>query len=133
MHKNHNNISEDLGTLVDIVCKAIKQRRLLSFPYKSINGNEGQREIRPYLLGVNKIGNIELVGVPSEEVETKTLNDRKSGHYLLKRIDPSYLKILDKTFDDPGVSRSRVVDTPTMKEIICRFRYDDESTTQTRY
>ncbi len=67
---------------------------------------------------------LELVGVPIEEL-------RKGGqpkHYtilqLSERLKPKQLEILPEIFDDPGVSRNKVVFTETPP--ICRFIYNDE-------
>lgn len=115
------------GELIKILCKAIKQRLLLYFYYESEkSGNKEWREVRPYLVGINKKGNLELAALPTTELSKERIDDRKSGHYLLRGLKQNQLKVLSKIFVDPGVPRSRVVDTPTIKQIICRFRYDDE-------
>lgn len=111
--------------LVKILCNAIKQRRWLHFYYESETTEKKEwREVIPYLIGINKKGNLELAGLPSTEL-SKKIQDRISGHYLLKIIDEKQFKVLSKTLKDPGVPRKRVVDTPTV-QVICRFIYPDE-------
>jgi len=82
------------------------------------------RIVQPYIIGINKKGNIFLAALPISELKKK-IEDRITPHYLLKKIDISKIKLLPKKYDQPLVARKRIVDTPTIK-VICRFIYDDE-------
>jgi hypothetical protein len=116
-----------MKTLIEIICMAIDNKLPLILYYESkSSGTKGWREVRPYLLGVNKKGNLELAAVPIEELSKKQIDQRISKHYLLENLDAGEITVIPSPFDDPGVPRSRITTTPTMKEVICRFRYKDE-------
>lgn len=113
-------VSPSIHKIIKKLCKAIEERRLLYFYYESKRRKEW-REIRPYMIIPNESGNLELVGLPTEE-----LNEDKPqpGHYLLTELDMTQFQILNKSFDDPGVPRNIVINTK--KQVVCRFIYDDE-------
>ena len=71
----------------------------------------------------NSKGNIELVGLPVDELD-KPIDKRQPRHYLLGKLNTEQLVVLSETSDDPGVPREIVVYTKT--KVICRFIYDDE-------
>jgi hypothetical protein len=76
----------------------------------------------------NKRKNLELVGIPLEELN-KPIDSREAGHYLLaqllERIEMKQFEILQETFNDPGAFRDIVDDTQS--KVVCRFIYDDEN------
>jgi hypothetical protein len=90
-------VSPHIYEIIQLLCKAIKERRLLSFPYASKRRNE-PRTIRPYMIIPNEKGNLELVGLPIKQLNKE---HRQAGHYLLDKLDITQLKVLDETFDDP--------------------------------
>ena len=114
--------------LIELLCKAIKQRRLLKIYYKSNSSGERWREIRPYMIWENQKKNLSLAGVPIEELRKTPKEKRNSGQYLLtqlnERLRDGEVKLLSDTFNDPEVPRRRVDDTQT--KVVCRFIYDDE-------
>jgi len=116
-----------LKPVIELLCFAIEKRRVLKFACYSKSSGEAIREIRPYMVIPNKGENLELVGIPLEELN-KPINSREAGHYLLtqllERIEMEQFEILKETFDDLGAPRNIVDDTQS--KIICRFIYDDE-------
>jgi hypothetical protein len=112
------------GNLVSILCKAIEQRRLVRFYYVSESGKKGWRKVQPYIVGVKENGNTFLAALPLEELK-KEIGKRKTGHYLIEKIDIDKLEVLSETFSEPNVDRKRVTDTPSI-QVICRFRYNNE-------
>jgi aminocarboxymuconate-semialdehyde decarboxylase len=135
LYENANNWLETTSSmsnqaireLTRMICSAIQERRVLSFYYESeSSGKKEWRTVRPYLVGINKKGNLEFAGLPESELSKQNPDKRNSGHYLLTRLDLNKFKVLPDTFEDPEVLRERVIDTPTMKAISCRFIYSDE-------
>jgi len=116
-------ISNELRGIITLLCKIIKQRRLIKFYYESdTSGRKGWRTVRPYM--VIPIGvNIQVVGTPVGEIN-KILNKRQPGHYLISKLIKEKIVILSETFKDPGVPREIVVNTKS--RVICRFIYDNE-------
>jgi hypothetical protein len=116
--------------LIELLCKAIRQRRVLKILYKSNSSGEIWREIRPYMIWENNRKNLSLAGVPVKELQNPLIDKRKSGQYLLPQLLVRFrayeIQVLSKTFDAPGIPRGRVDDTQT-KVIFCRFIYDDEN------
>jgi hypothetical protein len=122
--KKMNKKREDI---VRLLCDAINQRRLVRFYYESTSsGKKDWRIVEPYIVGIKDkgAGNTFLAALSISELSKRT-QDRIIGHYLIERMDITKLEILDETFDQPKVERTRIVATPTI-EIICRFTYDDE-------
>jgi len=117
-----------LKPVIELLCFAIEKRRVVKFTYYSKSSGEAIREIRPYMVIPNKGGNIELVGIPLEELN-KPIDFREAGHYLLtqllERIEVGQFEISQETFDDPGAPRNIVDDTQS--KVVCRFIYDDEN------
>ena len=118
--KNALKVSPDIYGIIQILCMAIKERRLQYFYYES-KKRKAWREIRPYMIIPNDKGNLELVGLPTEELNK---GRKQAGHYLLDELDVKQFKVLDETFDDPGVSREIVV--VTINPVVCRFICDNE-------
>jgi len=114
--------------LIELLCKAIMQRTLLKIYYKSGRRSDW-RIIRPYMIWQNPKKNLSLAGVPIEELQKLSIDERTSGQYLLTqlmtRLKEGQIQILPETFDDLGIPRERVDDTKT-KDLVCRFIYDDE-------
>lgn len=120
-------ISTGHDKLIQILCTAIQQRKLIKFYYESVSSKKkGWRLVEPYILGIkdNGAGNIFLAALPISE-RAKKLEQRVTGHYLLDKIDCNLLEILEDTFDEPKVARHRIVTTPTIS-VLCRFKYDDD-------
>ena len=113
-------VSPHIYELIKRLCQAIRERRLLYFYYES-KRRKAWREIRPYMIIPNDKGNLELVGLPIEELNKEK---KQAGHYLLDQLDMEQFQILDETFDNPGVPRRIVV--ITQKPVICRSIYADE-------
>jgi hypothetical protein len=117
-----------LKPVAEILCLALKKRRVLKFRYYSKSSGEISRELRPYMVIPNKKGNLELVGIPLKEL-SNPIASRKRGHYLLtqllERIETGQFQILEETFIDPGAPRDIVDDTQS--KVVCRFIYDDEN------
>jgi hypothetical protein len=111
--------------LIKISWDAIKQRRVLKFPFESNKGNTGVREIKPYMVYINDKEEIRVAGIPREFWSIPADEQKNARHYLLNKIDLKEIKTLSETFTDPGVPRSFVVFTKEV-EVICRFIYDDE-------
>lgn len=108
-----------------ILCKSIQERKLLRFYYESeSSGKKEWRIVQPYIVGIKESGNKFLAALPITEL-SKPIDKRVTGHYLLKKINLKNLEVLDEVFDEPHVSRKRIVDTPTI-QVVCRFKYDDE-------
>jgi len=114
--------------LIELLCKAIMQRTLLKIYYKSGRRSDW-RIIRPYMIWQNPKKNLSLAGVPIEELQKLSIDERTSSQYLLTqlmtRLKEGQIQILPETFDDLGIPRERVDDTQT-KDLVCRFIYDDE-------
>ena len=114
--------------LIELLCKAIMQRTLLKIYYKSGRRSDW-RIIRPYMIWQNPKKNLSLAGVPIEELQKLSIDERTSSQYLLTqhmtRLKEGQIQILPETFDDLGIPRERVDDTKT-KDLVCRFIYDDE-------
>lgn len=113
-------VSPSISKIIKELCKAIKERRLLYFYYESKRRKEW-REIRPYMIIPNESRNLELVGLPTEELNK---DKPQAGHYLITDLDMKQLQILVERFDDPRVPKNIVVNTK--KQVVCRFIYDDE-------
>src|SRR5688500_7900484 len=113
-----------LKPVIELLCFTIEKRRVLKFTYYSKSSGEAIREIRPYMVIPNKGGNLELVGIPLEELN-KLIDSREAGHYLLtqllERIEVGQFEISQETFDDPGAPRNIVDDTQS--KVVCRFIY----------
>jgi hypothetical protein len=110
-------VSLHIYKIIEILCRAIKERRFLYFYYESgASGKKEWREIKPYKIMPTDKGNLSLVGLPIEQF--------KEVNYLLDKLDTQQFKILNRAFDDPGVSRDIVIHTK--KPVVCRFIYDDE-------
>jgi len=114
--------------LIELLCKAIMQRTLLKIYYKSGRRSDW-RIIRPYMIWQNPKKNLSLAGVPIEELQKLSIDERTSSQYLLTqlmtRLKEGQIQILPETFDDLEIPRERVDDTKT-KDLVCRFIYDDE-------
>jgi len=114
--------------LIELLCKAIMQRTLLKIYYKSGRRSDW-RIIRPYMIWQNPKKNLSLAGVPVEELQKLSIDERTSSQYLLTqlmtRLKEGQIQILPETFDDLEIPRERVDDTKT-KDLVCRFIYDDE-------
>jgi hypothetical protein len=109
----------------EILCKAIKERRLIQFYYESEKSKKKEwRMVQPYIVGIKENGNVFLAALPVSELQ-KRIEDRITPHYLLKKININKLELLPEKYDKPEVARKRIVDTPTIK-VICRFFYEDE-------
>src|SRR5215213_9018005 len=114
-------VSPHIYEIIQLLCKAIKERRSLQFYFESETKGKVWRTIRPYMILPRDIkGNLEsenvleLVGLPTEQLK-KT--KRQLGHYFLYKLDMNRFKVLDETFDDPGVPRGIVVNTKT--RVVC--------------
>lgn len=118
-------MTEEIKEIIDVLCRAVSGRFLIELYYESKSGKK-VRMIQPYIVGIKDLGkgNIYLAALPVEEL-SKNIKDRELRHYLLKDIDIKELKVLSETFNEPGVSREKIVYTPTIK-VICRFIYEDE-------
>lgn len=108
--------------LQQIICNAIKQRKVLRFYYESGSGNYW-RKVDPYILAIkdNGKGNVFFTGYvyPLKERKSKADNDDQ-GHYLLKKIDLNKFEVLDETFNDLKLPYDRIFgELPSIK-IICR-------------
>jgi hypothetical protein len=110
----------------DILCDAIKKRRLTRFYYESKSSGNYWRTVEPYILAIkdNGAGNTFLAGLPVEEL-SKTIEARVMGHYLLNKLDINAFELSKETYDEPHVPRDKIVNTPTIK-VICRYYYPDE-------
>ncbi|HEX8355948.1 MAG TPA: hypothetical protein VF610_00970 [Segetibacter sp.] len=124
------SISKNIIDLLLILCKAIKQRRIISFDFESDRGYTALREIKPYMIYVNDREEIKVVGLPRELWKAPML-DRQPRHYLLDKIDLKQLVVMSKIFNDPGVRRDIVENTKVVR-VICRFIYDDENEEEVR-
>ena len=117
-----------LKPLVEILCLVLEKRKVLRFRYYSESSGEIDREVRPYMVIPNQKGNLELVGIPIEEL-SNPVDSRKKGHYLLiqllERIEKEQFEILEETFNEPGAPRN-IVDN-TQSKVVCRYIYDDEN------
>ena len=120
-------VSQSIYDIIQLLCKAIKERRLVRFPYESERRN-ALREIRPYMLiHRERKGNfeleevLELVGLTTEQMES---TQRQPGHYFLYKLDIKQIKVSNEIFHNPGVPREIVVHTKS--PVVCRFMYDDE-------
>lgn len=112
--------------LQQIICNAIKQRKVLSFYYESGSGNY-TRKVAPYILAIkdNGNGNLFFTGYvyPSKEKKSKSDNDDQ-GHYLLNKIDLNKFEVSHETFNELKLPYDRIFgDLPTI-EIICRVVFD---------
>ena len=89
-----------LTALIEVLCLELEKRILLKFRYHSETSGEMEREIRPYMVIPNKKENLELVGIPLEEL-SNPIHSRKKGHslltQLLKRIEIQQFEILEET------------------------------------
>jgi hypothetical protein len=81
--------------------EAIGKQRLVEFHYTDkTKGKEDTRVIEPYLLGINKHGNLFISGyflASPPQVESGMKNGHKN--YLIDNIAPDSLTILTKKFD----------------------------------
>jgi hypothetical protein len=80
-----------------MLCKVIKEKRLLYFYYESDSGKKW-RKIRPYMIIPNTKENLELVGLPIEELKQTDKEKRPAGHYLLEKLDMKRFEIWTKLF-----------------------------------
>jgi hypothetical protein len=120
-------INKELKNIIKLLCKSIRERRLIRFYYESdSSGKKEWRTIEPYIIAKNAKDNLILVGLPLEQIPNR-IDKRITPHYLIEKFDINKLEILSKTYKEPKVSRDRIVDTPTI-EIICRSIYEDENT-----
>ena len=110
--------------MISIFSAAMKNRCVVKFDFESNDGKQGTREIRPYMVCLEK-GKLNAVGLPRELWKADD-DDKQPRHYLLDKISLDQLETLTETFDDPLVPRDIVVYTKEAK-IICRFIYDDEN------
>ncbi|GEO10420.1 hypothetical protein [Segetibacter aerophilus] len=117
-------VTQIIKDLIERSWDAIKQRRVLEFPFVSKSGNVGSREIKPYMVYINDKKEIKVVGLPRPLWDC-LINKRHPGQYLLEKIDLNQMKVLSKTFIDPGVPKNIVVSTKKVK-IICRFFYNNQ-------
>jgi hypothetical protein len=119
-------VEPKIKDLIELIWEAIKQRRVLKFPFESEGGNSGDRDIKPYMVHSKNEKEIKVAGVPREFWSLPKEEQQKNvRHYFLEKIDIRVVRILSETFDDPGVPRKIVVKTTTA-EVICRFIYNDE-------
>jgi hypothetical protein len=110
--------------LKDILCKAIKEKRLIKFYYESDTSKKKEwRTVEPYILGIKENGNAFLAASPIKKLKGNV--NEHLGHYLLKKIDLNKFELLQKTYKEPKVDRKLIIDTPHIK-VICRFVYPDE-------
>ena len=72
--------------LIELLCKAIMQRTLLKIYYKSGRRSDW-RIIRPYMIWQNPKKNLSLAGVPIEELQKLSIDERTSSQYLLTQLD----------------------------------------------
>ena len=76
--KNALKVSPHIYEIIQLLCQAIRERRLLYFYYES-KRRKAWREIRPYMIIPNGKGNLELVGLPTEELNK---GQKQAGHYF---------------------------------------------------
>lgn len=111
--------------LKKVLCEAIKNRQLIRFYYESeSSGKKEWRTVEPYIIGIKHTGNVFLAALAIEE-RIKPIEERITGHYLLKKISEDKLQILSELYSEPKVERQRIVSTPSI-EVLCRFKYKDE-------
>ena len=108
--------------LIELLYKAIMQRTLLKIYYKSGRRSDW-RIIRPYYDMAKSEKKFIACGVPTEELQKLSIDERTSGQYLLAQLmttlKEGQIQILLETFDDLGIPRERVDDTKT--QVVCRF------------
>jgi hypothetical protein len=112
--------------LVEIICQAIKEHKMLWFNYESDSGRYW-RKVEPYILAIKDKGkgNIFFTGYayPSNESKKKNKNDNQ-GQYLLKKIDMNQFEVLDETFHALKLEHKKIYgELPTIK-IICRVVFE---------
>jgi hypothetical protein len=120
---NFFKVSIESKAVIGLLEGAILNRHFVRFYYKSGNGNEGFRIIPPYMM-IPRKGILELVGVPKEELKRGGKPRHYSISQLAERLKSKQLEVLPETFENPGVSRNKVVFTETPP--VYRFIYDDE-------
>jgi hypothetical protein len=121
-------VSPHIYKIIKLLCKAIKERRLLQFYFESDTKGKTWRTIRPYMVlprytkeNLDFENALELVGLPTEQLKSAK---KQPGHYYLHKLDMSRFDVFNETFDEPGVSRTIVTHTQT--PVVCRFIYEDE-------
>jgi hypothetical protein len=112
--------------LMQVICKAIKEHKILGFKYESDSG-EYWRKVEPYILAIKNEGkgNVYFTGYayPSLQRKNKSTNDNQ-GHYLLNKIDINQFQVLDETFNGVKLDHNRIYgELPTIK-IICRAVFE---------
>ena len=112
-----------LKQIIEIICRAIREKKVIEFHFESDSGNKGLRKIKPYMVYINDKDEIKVAGLPRELWNIK--GKKQPRHYLLEKINLNELEVLEEKFNDPGVPREIVVATKIVR-IICRFIYDDE-------
>lgn len=125
-------VREEIKELILLIWNAIKTRQIIAFDFDSIQGNSGERNVKPYMIYIIREKGkevIKLAGVPRELWHISPEKQKHARHYLLSKIDLGKIKVLPETFTDPGVLRSMVVSTKK-SEVICRFIYSDEAPTE---
>jgi hypothetical protein len=89
-----------------ILCEAIENRQSIRFYHESrSSGKKGWRIVEPYIIGIKRTGNVFLAGMPVEE-RTKSIDERITGHYLLRKIEQNKLEIRSKTYSEPKVRKA---------------------------
>lgn len=120
--------------LIQLLCKAIKNRNLLKFYYESEASKRKEwRTIKPYMVWPNSNSNLSLAGEPLDFKLDKN-GIIMSGQYLLsqliERLNEKRFEVLIDKFQSLRVPRDRVDNTKA--KVICRFIYDDEDEEEVR-
>jgi len=106
--------------LYDLMCKAIIERRMISFYYES-KGGKYHRKVEPYLMAIKENGNIYVTGYEYASKErTREKNNDRQGQYLLKKIDLDRFKTLEETFDSLKIPSDRIFGKLRTVKVICR-------------
>lgn len=87
--------------IIEKITKAISKKCIVEFRYMDKTKElQTTRNVEPYLLGINKQGNLFLSGY-FKATEEQLKEGMKAGHknFLIDKITPQSLKILHKRFD----------------------------------
>ena len=110
--------------IVDQVCTAIKQKRVIRFYYTNkFKKAEDWRILDPYLLAKNQKGNTFVTGffTPTQD-QLKRGKKSEQKLYLINEIKEGSFKVLPQTFDKLKIDPAKVYNTPTI-EVICRVSF----------
>ena len=110
--------------IVDQVCNAIKQKRVIKFYYRNkFKKSEDWRIVDPYMLAKNQKGNTFVTGyfTPTQD-QLKGGKKPEQKLYLIDEIKEGSFKVLPQTFDKLKVHPRNVYNTPTI-EVICRVSF----------